>query len=377
MSALAVCVMAYDEADVLARCLESARGLGELHVSVDRQSTDGSDEVARQYTPNVYRHEGLPLEPLADDDPAATRARNSYARMRNEVLDEVCRHTSAPWLMWLDADEVVESGGEALLETLARLPTEVQACSVRMNLYAQGRLVAVMRNSKVIRRDVRFTRRRHEHIVVSGPIALYDGFRIGHHPEKRSRGAHDARKLQRAALEADWREFGDARAATYVADWWYVSGDRETALAWLERALALPAEKCPPLQRNMTAKFAGRVALELGRPSQARAHFFAALEADWTDAEAVYYLGHIAAACRQFAEARHWFQLALQYDPQPASVMMQSADASRALPYYGLACVARAEGKRREAYMYLDLAERAAASDYPQFAELREKLDRD
>lgn len=380
MSNLAVCVMAYNEAECLERCLQSVQGWGELHVSIDRATTDDSAAVARKYTENVYAHTGLPEAAPEQDHPEAAKALNSYSRMRNEFLDQVAERSSAEWLLWLDADEVLIEGGDILLAALPRIPAEAEAIAVRMNLYQGGRLESVMRNSKVIRRQIRFTRRRHEHIVFNGQQAMCDPCVLGHYPTQpaEARAAHDRRKLQLDAFVADWAEFQDGRSAFYTADWWHVMGHEEEALCWCERALALPPDKCAGLQRNHAARYAGRLCIALERWEQARKCFYQAIETDWQDAESVYHLGHIAAAHRQFEEAKHWFEVALTYPPMPESVMQQDIHATRALPYYGLACVARAEGNRAEAYHYLDLCERAFGGvEHPQVRELRDKLDRE
>jgi len=139
----------------------------------------------------------------------------------------------------------------------------------------------------------------------------------------------------------------------------------------------MPPEKCPPGQRNQAAKYAGRLCEALSYWQQAREWFWVALQADWQDAEAMYHIGALALHGGQVGEAEHWFTCGLQYPERPASVMQQDIDACRAMPYYGLACLARARGDRRLAYQYLDQAEWASACEHPQFADLRCKLDKD
>ncbi len=378
---LAICIMAFNEAECLARCLESLRGLPvELHVSIDAATTDNSRAVAARAGAQLYTHQGLPPVALPQDHPEAVRAHNSYSRMRNEFLDQVGQRTAAGWFLWLDADEVLVEGGQILLAALPQMPADTEAIAVRMNLYHGDRLESVMRNSKVIRRHIRFTRRRHEHIVFNGRQALCDPCVLAHYPTQRpaDRAAHDQRKLQQQAFLADWQEFQDGRSAFYLADWWHIHGQEEEALAWCERALALPEAKCAGLQRNHCARYAGRLYLEMGRPAQARKAFFEAIQTDWQDAESVYYLGHIAALAGDLDQATHYFEQCLAYPPLPAAIMQQDIHATRALPYYGLACVARGQKRRADAYRLIDLAERAAGGvDFPQFRDLRDKLDRE
>lgn len=380
MSTLAVCVMAYDEAECLRRCLTSVQELGELHVSVDRATRDNSAAVAAEFGAHLYNHVGLPPVAPEQDHPEAPKAANSYARMRNEVLDAVCARTQAPWIMWLDADEIVSSGGPELVALLPQVAPDMDAVGAVMRLFTPtGHCESTMRNSKVIRRGVRFTRRRHECLVLEGGQLLNDSLVIDHLPTQSvaTRRQHDDRKLQLDAFAADWREFRDGRAAFYLADAWNLHGHPDEAVNWVERALALPEALNPALQRGHVALYGARLAMHRGDLADARRYSFMALECEWLYAEAVYQLGQLAAVQEKMAEAEHWFRLALMFPPQPLSVMQQTADCSRALPLYGLACVARSRQDRPEAYRLLLEAEKAATLPHPEFADLRAKLDRD
>ena len=378
MTDLAIIVMAFNEESILARCLESVKGLGELHVSIDQATTDKSEEVARGFGAAIYHHRGIPANPPEHDHPEAGKALNSYSRMRNEVIEQVCAKTKAPWLMWLDADEVFLEGGDALLSYCQQVPDEVAAIATRMNLYLPtGQLESVMRNSKVIRRAVRFTRRRHEHIDFQGIQTLCEEAAIGHFPTQPAevRASHDERKVQLEPFIEDWREFHDGRAAFYIADWWFIHGHPESALRWFEAGLALPPEKCPPAQRAQLSVYAGKHYLQAEQFDEARHCYFLALEYDWHYGEACYYLGALAANQKKYDEARHWFNIALTYPPNPASIMQQEQGCTNDLPYYGLACCAAEEGKRAEAYRLLDQAERRMLWPREQYTDLRRKLD--
>lgn len=378
MSDLAVVIMALDEEDVLARCLESVKYVGELHVSIDAATIDSSEAVARQYTANIYRHIGLPEEHPADDADKATEAHNSYSRMRNAVLEAVEQRSQAKWLMWLDPDEVLEQGAEALPQLLAQMPEGAAGLAVRMNLRdGEGQLGTVMRNTKIIGRGVRFTRRRHEHITATGPQIVADMVQIGHIPSQRPevREAHDRRKLTYGAFIADWQEFRDGRSAFYCGDYWRVNGHPEEALRWYDTGLALPLEKCPPFQRAIMACHAGKLYLALRERDKAHHWLHEALKADWRYGEAAYYLGVIATNSHDWLAAQHWFHVALLYPDQPISVTQQELGPTLDLPYYGLATVAAENGERAAAYVLLHQAERKLGGQRQQYIELRQKLD--
>jgi len=382
---VATVIMAYNEADVLPRCVESARPLGEVHISVDRQSSDDSLVVARELTEFVYQHEGLPEDPPKKDAPKSTEARNSYARMRNDVLAMVEEQTRARWLLWLDADEVVIDGHEALSQYVAQLdPVEYQAVIVPMRLFtAEGTPIRTLRNSKVIQRGTRFVRRRHEHIEFPPDKKMRSGYcgdvLLGHIPNQpqRVRADHDMRKGQYEPYEADWREFQDSRAAFYVANYWLNVGQIETALRWYDKALSLPPEKRVGLSAGQLEFYAARAYLQAGYISDARRLFFETLLHEWNCGPVFFYLGAAAALVGDHEQARHWFNLALQYPEEPETFMETDLGYTRAMPLFGLASLAHNEGDREEAYRLLAEAERLMPYSDPRFTQLRAKLDGD
>ena len=54
MVTISVCMIVKNEADILARCLDSLSGLYEELIIVDTGSTDATKEIAAQYTDRIY-----------------------------------------------------------------------------------------------------------------------------------------------------------------------------------------------------------------------------------------------------------------------------------------------------------------------------------
>ena len=102
---LGLCMIVKDEEEVLARCLESVKGVFDEIVVADTGSKDRSREIARAYGAKVYEFRWI------DDFSAARNFSFSKA--------------SADYLMWLDADDILlPQDKEALLslkKTLASL----------------------------------------------------------------------------------------------------------------------------------------------------------------------------------------------------------------------------------------------------------------
>ena len=101
---LSICMIVRNEEAVLARCLESVRGAWDQLVIIDTGSEDSTVEIARRYTPEVYR------EPWEND---FGKARNSsFSRARCD------------YIMYLDADDVLP---DAEREKLLRLKRDLAA----------------------------------------------------------------------------------------------------------------------------------------------------------------------------------------------------------------------------------------------------------
>jgi glycosyltransferase involved in cell wall biosynthesis len=82
---LSVIIIMKNEASNLRRCLESVIWADEIIV-VDSGSTDGSLEIARQFTPLVYEMDWA-----------------GYGKQKNRALEKATN----PWVLSLDADEVI------------------------------------------------------------------------------------------------------------------------------------------------------------------------------------------------------------------------------------------------------------------------------
>lgn len=88
MCTISLCMIVKNEEEVLARCLDSVRGLADEVVIVDTGSSDGTKEIAARYTDQVYDF------PWVDD----------FAAARNASFS----HATGDFILWLDADDVLE-----------------------------------------------------------------------------------------------------------------------------------------------------------------------------------------------------------------------------------------------------------------------------
>lgn len=93
---LSICMMVKDEEKNLDRCLKSLMPIMEEINSeliiVDTGSTDGTVEIAKKYTDNLYFH----------------KWNNDFSAMRNITID----YAKGKWILIIDADEEIEDASE-------------------------------------------------------------------------------------------------------------------------------------------------------------------------------------------------------------------------------------------------------------------------
>lgn len=115
MFTLSLCMIVKNEEDVLSRCLASMAGIADEIVIVDTGSTDGTKEIARRFTDQIYDF------PWRDDFAAARNFSFSKATME--------------YVMWLDADDVIEDADRAALLALKEgLPSDVDMVLMRYDV---------------------------------------------------------------------------------------------------------------------------------------------------------------------------------------------------------------------------------------------------
>lgn len=88
MAEISLCMIVRDERETLARCLDSVKEAIDEIIIVDTGSKDETRKIALRYTPHVYDFAW----------------KDDFSAARNEAF----AHATGDFLMWLDADDVVE-----------------------------------------------------------------------------------------------------------------------------------------------------------------------------------------------------------------------------------------------------------------------------
>ena len=111
MASLELSMIVKNGQSTLARCLESVRPVVDEIVIADTGSTDATVEIASQYGARI-------VEISWEDD---------FSKARNAAL----RHGRCEWILFLDADELLDAGAATQIAPLLRVP-EVLGYEVRI-----------------------------------------------------------------------------------------------------------------------------------------------------------------------------------------------------------------------------------------------------
>ena len=151
MASISLCMIVKNEEQNLAACLDSVKGLVDEIIIVDTGSTDGTVDLARRHTDNIYFFEWM------DDFSAA----------RNFSLSKA----TCDYLMWLDADDVIEevNHGEflKLKENLHMFDIVVMKYHIGHN--EQGEVIKISSRERVFKgqNSFRFEGAVHERIPLT------------------------------------------------------------------------------------------------------------------------------------------------------------------------------------------------------------------
>jgi len=127
---ISLCMIVKNEADILHRCLESAYPWVNEIIVVDTGSADGTKEIARRFTGNIYDF------PWGDD----------FAKARNFSIAKA-RHD---WVLVLDADEIVTEFDHGNVALFAKSDRSVAGRITLVNLL-EGQWGATSHTEKVSR----------------------------------------------------------------------------------------------------------------------------------------------------------------------------------------------------------------------------------
>ena len=210
---LSVCMIVKNEEEVLARCLTCVKSFADQIVVVDTGSTDSTIAIAETFTDEVYHFTWV----------------DNFSAARNYAFSLA----TCPYVMWLDADDVIE---DEEIKKLNQLKERLKTQDTVMLKYRSGE--AVYFRERILRRGKQAVWKGwvHEAIEPFGNIT-YEDNTILHKKEKPSSGARNLdiyRKMQQAG------ETFSPRDTFYFARELYYNGLYKEAIEGFDKVIASP-----------------------------------------------------------------------------------------------------------------------------------------
>ena len=294
MITISLCMIAKNEEEVLARCLDSVKDVVDEIIIVDTGSTDGTKDIALRYTDKVFDFEWI-------DDFSAAR---NYA-YEKAAMD---------YQMWLDADDVLpEEEAEKLKRLKETLNPNIDMVAMKYITHFDGNGVPihVSTRERLMKRErgFRFTDPIHEFIALS-PNTYYSDIVI-HHRQLPKEGRSDRNLHVYDALEAKGAEFTPRQTYYYArelkdhAQWaksiYYFERFLDSGMGWSEDNIAA----CHALSICYNA---------LGQRDKIRQILAKSFIYDAPRAEICSELGYYYKRERDYKTALKWFRLAASLD---------------------------------------------------------------
>lgn len=324
-----------DEEDVLARCLESVSGLFDEIVIADTGSEDSTKSVAKRYTDRVLDFE------WTDDFSAA----------RNFSL----RAARGDYIMWLDADDVVEGENYRLLkDVLDRLDAEKPDVVMLPYIVAfdeRGGALLSYERERILRRGLFFEGAVHEAVAPQGKI-IHANAAISHRKVKenqpgRNLGIFEKLLKEGKTLEPRMRYY-------YARELFGANRLEEAARAYLGCA----EDGGAWVENRISAWFELAGCLELlGREKDSEEALFRALSLGEPRADLCCELGRRFLMKNDLMSARFWYSLAPEQFRRAKGGFVH-ADFGGYIPYLQLCVIYDRLGQHRLAESFNSLAGR-------------------
>jgi len=197
---IAAIVLTFNEEINIRPCLESLKGAVDEIFVLDSFSSDGTCQIARQYTSHVFQNKFV-----------------GYSQQRNWGLKHL--PIQAKWVFWIDADERVSKQLASSLKTISKIKNEFIGYYVKRRLVFMGKSIRwggyyPVKLLRLFKKESGRceTRRVNEHFLVTGPIGMLEGDLI--HEDKKDLSVWIKKHKKYALLEA--QELVDAKRKSKI-----------------------------------------------------------------------------------------------------------------------------------------------------------------
>lgn len=334
---ITLCLIARNEEEHLAACIESARAVADRIIVIDTGSTDATSEIARLYTPEVIHF----------------RFGGNYAAARNVALDSV----STEWTLFLDADERLDQReAEKLRASVDSAESSVHGFTLlRFHLFGTGGF-ASDRPLRLFRArpHIRYRNSIAESVSASitengGTIVPAPSFfnHLGHCRPRAVREQKSRRYME--MIKTRLREEGDnpilcAHLALILRKF----GNFDESMAWSDRSIRIE-----PIS-SLVWLLRGHVLRGAGRDEEALRAFCEAQELDATDACVWNMVGVMKFTLGRLEEAEEAFERGRRIDDAACHILINQGLVRQALGCYGEAARLLSEAAHRNSAFLID-----------------------
>ena len=332
MITVSLCMIVKNEEDVLARCLNSVKDFVEEIVVVDTGSTDGTVNIARQFTDQVYSFSWI------DDFSAARNFSFSKAHMQ--------------YCLWLDADDILlkkdQDAFGKLKETLSP-DTDVVMLPYHIAFDEQGNPIFSYYRERLIRRESGYQWKGavHESIQPCGKI-VYGEVAITHHKLHPSDPDRNLRIYEKQIHEG--KSLNPRDQFYYARELYYHEQDRK-AIEVLEQFLD---EKQGWVENNIEACRILSLCYDRDAALQA---LLRSLTFDVPRAELCCDIGAHFLSQNSYRQAIFWYELALTCKRDDESGAFILSDCYGYIPYLQLCVCYDKMGNHQKANVFNELAD--------------------
>ncbi len=253
---ISLCMIVKNEEDHLPGCLESVRGLVDEIVLLDTGSQDATVRIAEDFGAKVFR----------------TVWPHSFAEARNKSIE----YARGDWILYLDADERIDSNGlaDCIRETISVPAVDAWSVSIRNRKFGAA-AVDITTNIRLFRNlpQIRFQNEVHERVEpalaeIGAKISIAPFFidHLGYmvKPEAMKEKLRRNLLLSMKHLE---REPDDAYSLYYAGATHLQLGEMKKSREFFQRALG--AKNLPLFLNAMTCNLTAYLELQEARPDEA------------------------------------------------------------------------------------------------------------
>lgn len=331
---ISLCMIVKDEADVIARCLNSVRDALDEIIIVDTGSTDNTKSIVEELGAKVYDFEWI-------DD---------FAKARNFSFSKATKD----YIMWLDADDILlEEDVNKLINLKSNFDTTID--SVTMNYILgqdeYGNATSQLRRNRLVKRSNNFEwiGPVHEYLSVYGNIHSAD-INV-YHKKLKSSGNRNLRIFEARAERGE--EFSP-RDTFYFANELYYNNRTDEAIAYYEKFINSKqgwVEDNKTACSNIAECYAKKKDMDSFMHYCLKTFQYDIPRADFCCKVAYYFF-----SSNQLDQAIFWYDLATKLPENKGSLALVQASYSTWIPHIQLCVCYSRQGKFVEANLHNELA---------------------